>query len=264
MVGATSGGHAYEAKSSIKAKTIFDELSAANVSWKIYRQGTWTSADAFSGFLSKYASHIVSFDQFVTDAQNGTLPAVAYIEKPDADEHPGIGGRITDGVAVTRQLVEAVMYGPSWKDSVFILTFDESGGLYDHVPPPTNVPNPDGIQPLDICTSSSDSRCSTAAATHTAPPYDPPGDFTRYGFRVPLMVISPFTKAHYVSHTYTDFTAWLKFVETRFGLPPLNNRDAAAIDMTEFFDFQNPPYLTPPPKSSAPSNVSLACYDSLP
>lgn len=93
--------------------------------------------------------------------------------------------------------------------------------FYDHVPPPTTgVPSPDGIQPVDICTSSTDSRCTNAALTHAAPPYDPPGDFTRYGFRVPLMVISPFTKANYVSHTVTDYTAWLKFVENALTCRP--------------------------------------------
>ena len=64
-----------------------------------------------------------------------------------------------------------------------------------------HVPNPDGIKPLDLCTSSSDPDCPVAARSHGAPPYDPVGDFTRTGFRVPLMVVSPFVKPHYVSHT---------------------------------------------------------------
>jgi phospholipase C len=262
MVGATSGGHAYESTTAIQAPTIFDRLDAAHVSWKIYVSQKWTSASVFAGFLSRFSSHVVPLADFYSDAHNGQLPAVAYIEKPDSDEHPGTGVNIQTGVNETKQLVNAVMYGPSWSDSVFILTFDESGGLYDHVPPPTNVPNPDGIKPVDICTSSSDSRCSLAAHTHTAPPYDPDGDFTRYGFRVPLMVVSPFTKPGYVSHRVTDFTAWLKFVETRFGLAPLNARDAAASDMTDFFNFDNPPYATPP--QNPPNEPSMQCYPSLP
>jgi phospholipase C len=196
------------------------------------------------------------------------LPAVSYIEKPDADEHPGIDVNIQDGVKQTRDLINAVMYdakggpGPSWKDSAFIVTFDEAGGLFDHVAPPTNAPSPDGIKPIDICVDSSDPRCSQAALTHLPPPNDPDGNFTRYGYRVPLMVISPFAKAHYVSHTTTDYTAWMRFVEKRFNLPNLNARDAAQIDMTEFFDFANPPYLTPPPN---PPAVNFGqCYDALP
>jgi phospholipase C len=102
-----------------------------------------------------------------------------------------------------------------------------------------------------------------AVQTHAAPPYDPPGtDFNRYGFRVPLMVISPFTTPHYVSHTVTDYTAWLKFVEKRFNLPSLNLRDAAASDMTEYFNFQNPPWATPP--ANPPTDSTGVCSSTLP
>ncbi len=78
-------------------------------------------------------------------------------------------------------------------------------------------------------------------------PTDLPGDFTLSGFRVPIIVISPFVKPNFVSHTNRELTSILKLVETRFNLPPLTRRDAAADDMTEFFDFVNPPaFLTPP------------------
>ncbi len=269
MVGATSGGHAYPLKTgTIQQKTIFDLLSEKGVSWKIYSETGDTSAGAFAGFMSRYRDHVVPLSQFITDAQTGNLPQVVYVEKPDADQHPGKGTNLQYGVAQVRDLVNAVMYdanggpGPSWKDSVMIITFDESGALYDHVPPPTDVPNPDGIKPLDICTSQDDPRCTLAELSHEAPPYDPDGDFTRYGFRVPLMVVSPFSIPHYVSHTATDFTAWMKLVEKRFELPSLNARDAAAIDMTEFFDFKNVPWATPP--ADPPSVNYGQCYDDLP
>ena len=187
------------------------------------------------------------------------------MEKPDADEKPdGISANIQDGVTETRNLINAVMYGPSWKDSVMIFTLDEGGGLYDHVVPPTNVPSPDGIQAVDICTSATDSHCTFAALTHGTPPYDPPGDFTRYGFRVPVVVVSPFTKPGYVSHVTTDYTAWLKFVEKRFNLQPLNARDgwANTSDMSDFFNYTIPPWATPP--ANPPSDASQSCYDSLP
>jgi phospholipase C len=272
MIAATSGGYAYPVGSgepSIKAKTIFDLLDAAGVSWKIYTESGFTYASFFSGFSTRYngTGHIVTdpgFAQFIADAQSGNLPQVVYIEKPDSDEKPITNVNIQDGVAESRKLINAVMYGPSWKDSVMILTFDEFGGLFDYVSPPTNVPSPDGIQPLDICTGPTDPRCSLAALSHPSPPYDPPGDFTRYGFRVPLIVISPFTKPHYVSHVTTDYTAWLKFVETRFGLPSLTARDGwtNTSDMTDFFNFQNPPWATPP--QNAPSDSTGQCYDGLP
>jgi phospholipase C len=61
-----------------------------------------------------------------------------------------------------------------------------------------------------------------------------------------LIVVSPFTKKNYVSHTVADYTAILKFIETRFNLTAINKRDAVQMDMTEFFDFTNPPWVTPP------------------
>jgi phospholipase C len=78
------------------------------------------------------------------------------------------------------------------------------------------------------------------------------------GYRVPLLVISPFSKKNYVSHTVADYTAWLKLVETRFNLPSLTKRDAAQMDMTEFFDFTNVPWRTPPTAPAQPTGGP--CY----
>jgi phospholipase C len=98
-----------------------------------------------------------------------------------------------------------------------------------------HVPSPDGIPPVDIRAG------------------DPAGDFTRTGFRVPVIVVSPFAKPHFVSHTPMDFTAVLKFVEKRFNLPSLTKRDAAQPDMSEFFDFVNAPNLNPPAPANQPT-----------
>jgi phospholipase C len=234
------------------------------VNWKIYVQNNSLSASAFSGFSPPPGSIVqddANASQFIADAKSGNLPAVTYIENPDADEHPG-AQNIEAGVALSKAMVDAVMSGPLWKDSVFIITFDEGGGLFDHFAPPTNVVNPDGLQPIDICTNRNDSRCPTANLTHGAPPYDPMGDFTRYGYRVPLMVVSPYAKPGYVSHKVTDYTAWMRFVEKRFNLPNLTARDAAASDMTDFFDFQNPHWLTPP--GNEPGIKNLSCHLTLP
>ena len=79
-----------------------------------------------------------------------------------------------------------------------------------------------------------------------------------------MIVISPFAKAHYVSHITTDYTSWLKFVEKRFNLKPLTARDgwSNTSDMSDFFDFQNPTWVSPP--VNPPSDAAGSCYDGLP
>ena len=131
---------------------------------------------------------------------------------------------------------------------MFIFTFDEAGGFYDHVPP-FPEPNPDGIPPSDLMSTD----ICTAGKTNNVN-----CDFNISGYRLPMFIVSPFAKAHYVSHTNMDYTAILKFIETRFSLKPLTARDAAQPDMTEFFDFVNPPWATPPTPPA--QNTKGACY----
>jgi phospholipase C len=99
--------------------------------------------------------------------------------------------------------------------------------MADHVSP---VPacNPDGLAPHD----------------GNGNPYT--GAFDRTGFRVPFIVVSPYAKAHFVSHAVYDHTSLTRFIEARFGLPALTARDANATPPFEMFDFQNPPFTTPP------------------
>ena len=228
LYAATSQGRVYPPTSPLSAKTIFAELDAAGVSWKIYETDhNNTFLTYFQPSGSQHMDHVVPATQFVTDAANGTLPAVAFIEAgyvSGRDEHPTTD--IQHGEVYVSTLINGLIQSQSWKNSVFFLTWDEGGGFYDHVPPVSTV-NPDGIMPNDL------------------KPGDFPGDFTRTGFRVPLIVISPFARKAYVSHTPADFTALLKFIETRWQLPNLTRRDAAQIDMTEFFDWgapnENPP-----------------------
>ena len=132
------------------------------------------------------------------------------------------------------------MASPSWKDSVFILSYDEAGGFYDHVPPRPATP-PDSIEyPIDLQTGPNGSDICYGNSS------DPVCGFFFTGYRVPLIVVSPFSKKNYVSHTVMDYTAILKLIETRFGLPSLTSRDAAQPDMTKFFDFVKVPWSTPP------------------
>ncbi len=220
--------------------TIFTLLQNAGVSWKIYETSGDTYLGYFGSFYSKYKStNIAPISQYMTDVKNGTLPQVAFIETgvetsesggtSSLDEHPD--SNIQNGAAYVASLINALMASKSWKDTVFMLTYDEGGSTFDHVPPQAAVV-PDTIPPM-------------------LAPTDDPGTYNTTGFRVPLLVISPFTKVGYVSHTVMDYTAILAFIEERFNLGHLTARDAAQPSMDEFFDFTNIPNATPP--SSVPT-----------
>jgi phospholipase C len=294
LIAATSQGHVYPlnhtvpAASPLTALTIFQELQQAGITWKIYvhpdpqaRTSTGCAANSTTPaclfnqtyiknfaygqtILSQFPQNIVSTAQFITDAQNGTLPQVALIEPASAaglDEHPTdtdpLPGQpaccsVQEGANYVSTLINALMNGPSWKDSAFIFTFDEAGGFYDHVPPQPAV-SPDSIKPSDlgfgdICTIKTGPNC----------------DFTYTGFRVPMFIASPFAKKNFVSHVVADYTAILKLIETRFNIPALTKRDAAQIDMSkEFFDFAHPAWTTPPAPPA--QTTGGACYlDHLP
>lgn len=260
FLAATSNGYAFPGGSGDTlhpplnmgaSKSIFQLLQENNVTWKVYVTdhyvpGGVSGMDTYEKYFPwvfGFSDHFASAKTFATDAADGTLPDVALIEsgytESSSDEHPQ--NPIDKGAQYAESLVQSLMNSPSWANSVFFITYDEGGGFYDHVPP-VQMPSPDGKKPF-------------------LAPGDPTGIFDTTGFRVPLMVISPFTKPGYVSHNNADFTALLKFIETRFNLPPLNKRDAAQIDMTEFFDWTAPNMGSINP----PAQPSLPCYyDHLP
>lgn len=247
LLAATSAGHANPPATPLSNNTIFGLLQTAGVSWKVYETDPGTAfLGNFQPFASQHVAQVQPLSQYYSDLNNGTLPSVAWIEPgyvSKLDEHPQTN--IQQGEAHVEQVIDALMQSSSWKNSVFILTFDEAGGAFDHVPPQPAV-SPDGILPMDlnpgdVCTVTQGPNC----------------DFNHTGFRVPLIVISPFTKKNYVSHTVADSTAMLKFIETRFNLPSLTKRDAAQMDMTEFFDFAHPAWKTPP--TPPPQNTGGLC-----
>jgi len=269
LFAATSHGHVYEPTAAtggqLPVPTIFDLLQNAGISWKIYYSDTAprTSNNPDSYFYNftsankLAAGHLVPITDYYTDLQNETLPQVAMIEGGytlGLDEHPE--NNVQDGARHVSKIVNALMASTAWKDSVFFLTYDEAGALYDHVAPMMNVPNPDGIKPSDLNPLTNDICLNQTS--------NPACDFTRTGFRLPMLAISPFTIPHYVSHTPMDYTAILKFIETRFGLPNLTKRDAAQSPMDEFFDYANAPNLTPPTPPVQPGRdcdgiVAKAC-----
>jgi phospholipase C len=288
--------------------TIFEAAQNHNppVSWKIYIPTAGTAcatppADTDPACLirfsylhdftfgatiknnpGQYKNNIVNISQFYTDAVNGTLPQIAQIEPSSAnglDEHPTDNDpplgtapccSLQTGANYVSTLINAVMCGqnsppsnpctpgPSWQDSAFILTWDEFGGFYDHIPPQPTV-SPDGKPPVDLFPNDPCYQNPTAGPTC---------DFTYTGYRVPVVIVSPFSKMNFVAHQTNpprDYTAILKLIETRFGLNSLTARDAAQVGMddlnTGFFDFTNVPWKIPP--NALPQQTVLggaACY----
>jgi phospholipase C len=283
----------------LSSTTIFEELQNAGISWKIYVDATDTvsipggqSCSAMTGtelsaclvensYINEFQyentilnsptllANIQPITQFATDAANNTLPQFALIEPAsDAglDEHPSDSDEYPVNVQsgqnyAATTVINPLMQSQSWSTSALILTYDEWGGLYDHVPPqpavaPGNGPldagdpsYPTDLFPTDICGGTGqlgNGMCS----------------FSWTGYRIPMIVISPFAQKNYVSHHVMDTTAVLALVEGRFGLSPLTNRDASyglsqTTNMAEFFNFTNPAWTTPP--TTPTPDTSLSC-----
>jgi phospholipase C len=232
-------------------------------------------------------NHIAPLSQYYTDLANGTLPSFAFIEAGYAnnDEHPGSGQSVLWGQQQVANIVNAFMGSSSWKDSVFFFSYDEGGGPFDHVPPvpgssnkntdasllaATNIPdistiaaNADNYYPCVPATPGSPTtHCDLPSGWPGASSTDAPaekGFAAQLGFRLPNIVISPFTRRHYVSNIPMDHTAILRFVEDRFigDHNYLTGRDAVQPNLLDFFDFNNVPWATPPATPAPVSTQSL-------
>jgi phospholipase C len=243
----TSSGFVNDDDSSLLASaangTIFDRLDAAKVSWLVYYDNV-PSPFYFPNVRDNplQVAKCVKNTQFFSDAAAGRLPSVSYVEENfdyQSEENPQ---DIAYGENFLRRVVAAVMDSPLWSKTALFITYDEHGGFYDHVPPPKAVP-PDNIPP-NLKLSSS----GTFAAS-----------FDRYGFRVPLIVVSPWGQPGYVSHKVADHTSILAFLERKWNLPPLTRRDAAAWDLSDMFDTSKRQLARPISLPPAPGiNASLA------
>lgn len=232
-------------------------------------------------------THIAPLSQYYTDLINGTLPSFVFIEAGygQDDEHPGSGNNILSGQAEVAKVINAFMASPEWSDSVFFLAYDEGGGPYDHVPPVPGHSNDNtdasmgAIPDISTIAVNPDQYLPCLKPTGgvpSTPPYcdlssDDPGANSgdaaaqkgfaaQLGFRVPNMIISPFTRAHYVGHTPMDHTAIIKFVENRFigSSAHLTARDAAQPNLLDFFDFTGVPWATPPTPPT-PNSATNTC-----
>jgi phospholipase C len=207
--------------------TLTDLLEAKGLSWRYYTPGAgsiWTGPDAIqhicqpqtqNGSLvctgSAWSNVIIPEKQVLTDIANNQLAAVSWVI-PDgrASDHPVT----TDGSGPSwvASIVDAIGNSSYWSNTAIVITWDDWGGWYDHVPPPKVLRN-----------------CAQWGCGYV------------YGFRVPLIVVAPYAKPAYISHTPHDFGSILRFIEENFGLPSLNYADAYADDLSDCFNFSQTP-----------------------
>jgi len=183
-------------------------LQAAKLTWRNY-----------GGFAVPYIAQLksspwnVASQQFALDAAAGNLPSVSWVFPPHLQsEHPN--DNVAFGMQWTVDQVNAIVKGGLWNNTVIFISWDDWGGWYDHVTPPNIEQWTDGTQ-------------------------------FRYGSRVPCLVLGPYARSGYISKTLHSFVSLVKFCEENFGLGSINQRDLAADNMSDCFNFTQKP-LSPP------------------
>ncbi|HVJ54593.1 MAG TPA: alkaline phosphatase family protein [Aliidongia sp.] len=235
---ATAGGHVNNEpdKLPFKMKSIYEQLDEVEKSWKIYFHDLPQAAVLENVWSSGFLNFRLFEQEFAKDAASGKLPNYSFIEPryfadgplnliPN-DEHPP--HNVHYGEQLIATIYNALRSGPSWAETLFIVTYDEHGGCFDHVPPP--------------------------AAASPDPGPGPEGfSFDRYGVRVPALIISPYLKAPGqiarppAGSAYPfDHTSILATLRQIFGLKgPLTGRDAVAPDLLHLLDLDGPMLDTP-------------------
>jgi phospholipase C len=188
-------------------RTIWDLIGEHGLQGRYYR----STFSYLALWGTKYLGITRTFADFQHDCRTGNLPAVAYVDPVYTLSFLGLGNSdhphidIRAGEWFLSQVYRAVTTSPAWPRTLLVITFDESGGFFDHVPP---SPAPD-VDPLH----------------------------SLRGFRVPTVLVSPFAHRGHVDHGLYDHTSILKLIEWRFGLPPLSVRDAHARNLASALDF---------------------------
>ncbi|HEY2511651.1 MAG TPA: alkaline phosphatase family protein [Polyangiaceae bacterium] len=220
----TSDGVTDTGQATISARTIYDALTDAKIGWAVYTDGD-VRQNCLAGWTDSHAG-VAPYDALIKALGDGTLPPVSFADPgPLQDEHPT--ANVNGGETWVRQIYQAAVASPLWPHLAIVFTYDESGGLADHVAPP---------------------KACLASPDQTA--------FDRYGMRVPAFVLSPWARPHYVSHVVHDHTSTLRLVEALFDLPALTARDANADALLDMFDFTCGPHA---PASAPPSAGSGNC-----
>ena len=208
--------------------TIFDELTAANVSWGVYADDhplEETLDDPAKNWATLNTWSPVS--KLLADFANDTLPSVVFVDGTEnvQDEHPTADLQV--GEAWTKTIYDAAIASKAWSSTALLLTYDEGGGFADHVPPSSKACL---VRPKDSA-------------------------FFELGVRVPLIAISPWARRHFVSHVEKEHTSITRFIESVFDLPALTARDANSDGLLDMFDFACPP----PPIAPAPAPGTKSC-----
>ncbi len=211
---ATSGGNMGNSPNG-SLTTIWDQLADAGISHaNYYSDLAW----AWGGFSSLTPGYTDSIDEFFDAAEAGTLPAFSIIDPNFGVVPGGQGGNddhpthdVTLGQVFLGSVYQALASSPQWNRCLLIITYDEHGGFYDHVSPPSTV--------------------------------DERPEFQQLGFRVPSLVIGPFVRQGCVDSTQLEHVSVIATATRRWGLPPLNERVTATNDVSSAF---NPAYLDNP------------------
>jgi phospholipase C len=210
---ATSQGHMDDKTRTFTSPTIFGLLSTADLGWSVYGYDDEPlTKNTFTQISSADASHFGKFTDFLAAAKAGTLPPYTFLEpnwsSTGNSQHPNYD--VALGEQLIHDVYEALLAGPGWPGTLLVITYDEHGGCFDHVPPPWGAVPPDNT------------------VADTVPPFG----FDRFGVRVPAVLVSPLieqgTVYRAVGETPLDHTSILRTVEQRWNLPTLTARDAAA------------------------------------
>jgi phospholipase C len=221
-------------------QSIFGLLSANQLDWSMYGYNEPPMARLnYPDTMNAPETHFGRFEDFQAAAAAGNLGAYTFLEpswgSSGNSQHPNFD------VSLGEQLIHDVYYalcnGPAWHQTLLVVTYDEHGGCYDHVPPPSGAVPPD---------TSTDTKFGF--------------DFTRFGVRVPAVLVSPLIAPGTVfrpSGTVPlDHTSILKTVETRWGLPALTARDAAAPDVGDVLTLAQPRTDDPLAGVTVPSSTT--------
>jgi phospholipase C len=211
LIDIISGDDSQSAYPCFDHPTLMDLIDEAGLTWRYYEPdvyaGLWDAPDAIRHirYGPDFARDVVTPpQQFLKDVKAGTLANVTWIV-PNAAQSDHAG--ITDGTGPSwvASLVNAIGHSPYWNSTAIFITWDDWGGWYDHVAPP---------------------------------------QYNAYelGFRVPLIIVSPYAKRGYVSHTQHEFGSILRFTEEVFGLPSLGYTDARSDDLADCFNFRAGPH----------------------